>query len=239
MPERPASAVQSKSLARTERAPPPLDSERQLLPQVLAEQQLSVAPSMSRGDNLKSVAVSSRGAPVSPAIHLLGRHWDVQRRLGVWQGDLELAVAFATKFLSQRCEFFAADSSVGIDEFTPGEATDRRRHQSGRPLKMRDGIPVIVDLLECDTVKQLAGSFENASVVDLVQLGERLLGHAKVEESVSRQKATDSFRGHLNSHRTGSIMFETGSQPDCCRTDLNQFATVAPNLDALGKFHAK
>jgi hypothetical protein len=71
---------------------------------------------------------------------------------------------------------------------------------------MGDCIAMILSLLQGDSMQKLHRPFQRAGIFDSVQFFDRSLGHAKIEISVSGKNSSNSLWGHLNSHRTHSVM---------------------------------
>ena len=64
---------------------------------------------------------------------------------------------------------------------------------------------MVLGLFQGDTMQKLHGTFERTGIFDAVEFFDRSLGHAEIEIAVSGKNSSDSFGGHLNSHRTHSI----------------------------------
>jgi hypothetical protein len=75
---------------------------------------------------------------------------------------------------------------------------------------MSDGVTVIVGLLQRNPVEKLNWPLQRTRVLNFVQFFNGPFWHAQIKVAISGQDSTHSFRCHLNSHRTRSLLSETG-----------------------------
>ena len=77
----------------------------------------------------------------------LWRRRNIQSHLRERQGDFQLKIIIPTQFLCHRREFFASDSFVCVDQFSPSEPPNWRWHDTSGLFQMSDCVTVIIGLL--------------------------------------------------------------------------------------------